>query len=55
MWLCVTRCSSISRSISSGVHLSISTTGWPTWSDVDAKTSTAVWYSGEPQMWTLSS
>ena len=42
MWLVVTRYFSISRSISSGAHLSISTTGWPRCMEAEAKTNTAV-------------
>ena len=55
MWLWVTSYFSMSSSIPSGDHLSMSTTGWPMCSDELAKTNTAVWYSGEPQMWTLPS
>ena len=43
MWLVVTRYFSMSSSMPSGVHLSISTTGWPMWSEQDANTNTAVW------------
>ncbi len=31
----------------SGSNPSISTTGWPSWTEIVAKFSTAVWYSGE--------
>ncbi|SLJ82346.1 Uncharacterised protein [Mycobacteroides abscessus subsp. abscessus] len=55
MWLWVTRCFSMSRNISSASHLSIRTTLWPNWIEMVAKFSTAVWYSGEPQMCTWSS
>jgi hypothetical protein len=41
--VCVTRCRSISRSASSGSQPSISTTGWPSWTEMVAKLSTAVW------------
>ena len=51
----VTLCSSISRSISSASHLSMSTTLWPRCSELLVQSSTAVWYSGEPVMWTLPS
>ena len=51
----VTRRSSMSRSMSSGSHLSISTMVCPRCSEALPKRSTAVWYSGEPMMWTLSS
>ena len=43
------------RSISSGSHLSMSTSVCPRCSEALPKRSTAVWYSGEPMMWTLSS
>ena len=55
MWLFVTLYCSMRRSMSAGVHLSMSTTVWPACSAPPANTSTAVWYSGEPQMCTLSS
>jgi len=55
MCVLVTRYLSIILSMPSGVHLSMTTTVWPMWIAPPAKTSTAVWYSGEPQMWTLSS
>ena len=51
----VTRCSSMRRSISSGIHLSMRTTVWPMCNDALPKRRTAVWYSGEPMMWTFSS
>ncbi len=51
--VCVTRCRSISRSASAESQPSISTTGWPSWIEIVAKLSTAVWYSGEPHRWTL--
>ena len=41
--------------MSSGDHLSISTIVCPKCSDALPKRNTAVWYSGEPMMWTLSS
>ncbi len=31
------------------------TTWWPRWSEFVVHSSTAVWYSGEPVMWTLPS
>ena len=43
MWLFVTPYFSMSCSMRSGVHLSISTTVWPTCSAPPANTSTAVW------------
>src|SRR5580704_1281177 len=46
---------SISCSISSGTHLSITTMVWPRWIDAPENRITAVWSSGEPTMWTLSS
>ena len=55
MWVFVTRYRSMSSSIPSGVQWSITTTVWPMWIAPPAKTRTAVWYSGDPQMWTLSS
>ncbi len=55
MWLWVTRCRSMRASISSGSNRSMSTTGWPSWIEMVAKFSTAVWYSGEPQMCTFAS
>jgi hypothetical protein len=51
----VTRYFSISRSISSGCQRSISTAVCPNWTEFATKFSTAVWYSGEPQMCTWSS
>jgi hypothetical protein len=33
----------------------MSTTGWPSWSEIVAKFSTAVWYSGEQHRCTLPS
>ncbi len=48
VWVWVTRCRSMSRSDSSGSQWSMSTTGWPSWIEIVAKLSTAVWYSGEP-------
>ncbi len=33
--------------MTSGSNRSISTTGWPSWREMVAKFSTAVWYSGE--------
>ena len=61
-WNCVgTMCEvvtlycSISLSIPSGSHLSMSTTVWPRCSDAPPNRMTAVWYSGDPMMWTLSS
>ncbi len=53
--VCVTRCRSMSRSDSSGSQRSISTTGWPSWIEIVAKLSTAVWYSGEPHRCTWPS
>ncbi len=55
MWLFVTPYFSMSCSMRSGVHLSMSTTVWPACSAPPANTSTAVWYRGEPQMCTFSS
>ena len=55
MCVLVTRYLSISRSMSSGAHLSITTSVCPMWIAEPANTSTAVWYSGEPTMCTLSS
>jgi hypothetical protein len=43
MWLVVTLYFSMSFSMSSGVHLSISTTEWPRCIEADANMSTAVW------------
>ncbi len=39
----VTRYCSMSRSISSGIHLSMSTTVWPRWMEAPENRSTAVW------------
>lgn len=55
MCVCVQRWVSITRSISSGAHLSISTRGCPMCRAAPANWSTAVWYSGEQTRWTLSS
>ena len=55
MWLVVTWCSSMSANIPSGDHLSMSTTGWPMCRALAVHMSTAVWYSGEPVMWTWPS
>ncbi len=55
MWEVVTRWRSMSESISSGCHLSMTTMVWPRWSEAPAKRRTAVWYSGDPTMWTLPS
>ena len=51
----VTRRSSMSRSMSSGSHLSMRTIVCPRCSEPLPKRNTAVWYSGEPMIWTLSS
>ena len=39
----------------SGVHLSMTTTVWPRCIEAPPKRVTAVWYIGEPMMWTFSS
>ena len=47
MWVWVIRCSSMSRSVSSGSHLSMSTTPTPKASGrFSEKASGAAWYSG---------
>ena len=43
MCVWVTRCRSIRASMVSGSNPSISTTGWPSWREIVAKFSTAVW------------
>ena len=55
MCVLVTRYLSMRWSICCGVHLSITTTVWPMCMAAPENTSTAVWYSGEPTMCTLSS
>jgi len=55
MWVLVTLYLSIRCSICCGVHLSISTMVCPMLMAEPEKLSTAVWYSGEPTMCTLSS
>jgi hypothetical protein len=55
MWLYVTRCRSMSRSISSASNRSMSTAVCPSWIASVAKFSTAVWYSGEQHRCTWSS
>ena len=46
--VCVTRYRSMRASACSGSQRSISTTVWPSWIEIAAKLSTAVWYSGDP-------
>ena len=55
MCVWVTRCRCTSASSSSASKRSISTTGWPSWSEIVAKFSTAVWYSGEQHRCTFPS
>ena len=55
MWLWVTRYRSTRRSVSSGSQRSISTTGCPSWTEIVAKFSTAVWYSGDEHRCTCPS